>query len=184
MARFKSLVVGSMLLTSLGLLAGCGTPAPVGNLANVETLESGIVEADRAYKIEDVLGIGPVYGGKLREAGVTNTDKLLNATKTRYQRQKLAETTGIPYKLVLAWAQKVEVMTIKGIGPRQSNLLASIGITSAKELARRVPANLHDRLGVANTFSPKFVDRTPTLTTVTKWVEGANALPAGISNDE
>ena len=184
MARFKSLLVGSMLLTTFGLLAGCGTPAPVGNVANVEALESGIVEADRAYKIEDVLGIGDVYGQKLRAAGVTNTDKLLQATKTRYQRQKLAETTGIPYKLVLQWAQKVELMTIKGIGPRQSNLLASIGITSAKELARRVPENLYERLGIANTFTPKFVDRTPSLNTLKKWIDTATGMPKSISNDE
>lgn len=184
MARFKSLVAGTMLLAALGLLAGCGTPAPAGNMAVVEALETGIVEADRAYKIEDVLGIGPVYGAKLREAGVTNTEKLQKATITRHQRQKLAQTTGIPYKLVLAWAQKVELMTIKGIGPRQSNLLAAIGITSSKELARRVPANLHDRLAVANTFTPKFVDRTPTLATITKWVDAAKAMPTTISNDE
>lgn len=184
MARFKSLVAGTMLLAALGLLAGCGTPAPAGNMAVVEALETGIVEADRAYKIEDVLGIGPVYGAKLREAGVTNTEKLQKATITRHQRQKLAQTTGIPYKLVLAWAQKVELMTIKGIGPRQSNLLAAIGITSSKELARRVPANLHDRLAVANTFTPKFVDRTPTLATLTKWVDAAKAMPTTISNDE
>ncbi len=181
MARINSLVIGSMLLASLGMLAGCGTPAPV---ANVEALESGIVEADRAYKIEDILGIGPVYGTKLREAGVTNTDKLLAATSTRYKRQKLAETTGISYKLVLGWAQKVELMTIKGIGPRQSNLIASVGITSAAELARRVPANLHDRLGVANTFAPKFVDHSPTLSTVTKWVDSAKAMPSTLSNDQ
>jgi predicted flap endonuclease-1-like 5' DNA nuclease len=180
MVRLTSLVLGSMLIASLGLV-GCGTPAPV---ATVEVLESGIVEADRAYKIEDLLGIGPVYGAKLREAGVTNTEKLLDATSTRYKRQKLAEKTGISYKLVLTWAQKVELMKISGIGPRQSNLLASIGITSAKELARRVPANLHERLGVANTFTPKFVDRTPSLTTVTKWIDAAKALPGNVSNDE
>lgn len=181
MVRFKSLIVGSLLVASLGLFAGCGTPAPV---ANIEALESGIVEADRAYKIEDVLGIGPVYGTKLREAGITTTQKLQEATTTRYKRQKLAEKTGISYKLVLAWAQKVELMTIKGIGPRQSNLLAAIGITSSKELGRRVPQNLHDRLAIANTFTPKFVDRTPSLNTITKWIEAAKALPSGISNDE
>ena len=130
------------------------------------------------------MGIGPVYGAMLREAGVTTTEKLQKATVTRYQRQKLAQTTGISYKLILNWAQKVELMTIKGIGPRQSNLLASIGITSSKELGRRVPANLHERLGIANTFKPKFVDNTPSLNTVTKWIESAKGIPAAISNDE
>lgn len=181
MARITSLAVGTLLVVSLGLLAGCGTPAPV---APVETLESGIVEADRSYKIEDLLGIGPVYGAKLREAGITNTQKLLDATTTRYKRQKLAEKTGVSYKLILAWAQKVELMKIKGIGPRQSNLLAAIGVASAKELAQRVPENLHERMGRANAFSPNFVDRTPSLNTVTKWVDAAKGMPKGVSNDE
>lgn len=181
MARIKSLAVGSLLLLALGVLGGCGTPAPV---APVEALESGIVEADRAYKIEDILGIGPVYGAKLREAGVTNTQKLLDATTTRYKRQKLAEQTGIPYKHVLSWAQKVELMKIRGIGPRQSNLLAAIGVASARELAQRDPENLHDRLARANAFSPNFVDRTPSLNTVSKWVSAAKDMPKSVSSDQ
>ncbi|MFN3756614.1 MAG: DUF4332 domain-containing protein, partial [Flavobacterium sp.] len=47
------------------------------------------------YKIEEIEGIGPVMGEKLRAVGVNNTDKLLEATKTKKQRQDLAAPTDI-----------------------------------------------------------------------------------------
>lgn len=163
------------------ILAGCGaaptTPAPTA--AQAEALE-----AQRAYKIEDTVGIGPVYGEKLRGVGVTNTDKLLDATASRHKRQKLAEEAGIPYKLVLQWAQKVEIMKIDGIGVRQSNLLAAVGVASLAELAQRNPENLHERLGVANAFKPKFVFFTPSQKTVEKWIKAAKEMPKTISNDQ
>ncbi len=56
------------------------------------------------YKIEEIEGIGPALGQKLREAGVTNTDKLLAGTKTKKQRQDLAEATGIPEAKILKFA--------------------------------------------------------------------------------
>ena len=170
----------AVALTAL-ILAGCGTaPAtPVTTAVQAEAME-----AQRAYKIEDTVGIGPVYGAKLRDVGVTNTDKLLAATATRHQRQKLAEEAGIPYKLVLAWAQKVEIMKINGIGVRQSNLLAAVGVASVAELAQRNPENLHERLGVANAFKPRFVFFTPSQRTVEKWIKAAQEMPKTISNDQ
>lgn len=35
------------------------------------------------YKIEEIEGIGSVLGEKFRNAGITNTDKLLAGTKTK-----------------------------------------------------------------------------------------------------
>jgi nucleotidyltransferase/DNA polymerase involved in DNA repair len=125
-----------------------------------------------------------VYGEKLRKEGLTNTDKLLAACTTRYKRQQLAEKTGIPYKLVLAWAQKVELMKIHGVGPRGSNLLNAVFVRSVKDLAERNPENLAERVGIANSFKPKFLDNTPSQATVTKWIEAARALPKDISDDK
>lgn len=171
---------GTLVVLSLGVLAGCGqAPTAPASTASISELE-----AERAYKIEDVLGIGPVYGEKLRKLGLTNTDKLLAASTTRHMRKGVAAEADIPYKLVLAWAQKVELMKIKGVGPRGSNLLNAVLIRSVKDLAERNPANLHERLAIANTFKPKFLDNTPSLATVTKWIEAAKAMPTDISEDK
>jgi predicted flap endonuclease-1-like 5' DNA nuclease len=168
----------SALLVILAMAAPTGCAQAPGTPVVGAPSTATSFEAERAYAIENMLGIGPVYGKKLREAGVTSTAKLVEATRTRYKRQSLAAKADVPYKLVLAWAQKVALMELPGIGPRQSNLLAAVGVESVQELARRDPANLHERLAVANTFKPRFVDATPSLATVQKWVEGARRLAA------
>jgi predicted flap endonuclease-1-like 5' DNA nuclease len=178
--RIKAVMTGTLVVLSIGMLAGCGQ-APT---APAATQEAADLEAERAYKIEDLLGIGPVYGEKLRKLGLTNTDKLLAACTTRAKRKDVAAEADIPYKLVLAWAQKVELMKIKGIGPRGSNLLNAVFVQSVKDLANRKPENLHERVAIANTFKPKFLDNTPSPATITKWVEAAKALPKDISEDK
>ena len=180
MTRIKMAMTGTLVVLSLGVLAGCGA-APT---APVSTTAIDAYEAERAYKIEDLLGIGPVYGEKLRKLGLTNTDKLLAACTTRHKRKGVAEQADIPYKLVLAWAQKVELMKIKGVGPRGSNLLNAVFVQSVKDLAERNPANLHERVAIANTFKPKFLDNTPSEATITRWIEAAKAMPKDISEDK
>jgi nucleotidyltransferase/DNA polymerase involved in DNA repair len=176
----RAAMMGTLAVLAMGMLAGCGQ-APVASAPLSATAD---FDAERAYKIEDLLGIGPVYGEKLRKLGLTNTDKLLAACTTRNKRQGLAEEAGIPYKLVLAWAQKVELMKIHGVGPRGSNLLNAVFVRSVKDLAERNPENLAERVGVANAFKPRFLDNTPSVATITKWIEAAKTLPTDISNDQ
>ena len=42
------------------------------------------------YKVEEIEGIGPVLGEKLRAAGINTVDKLLEKAATKKQRQSLA----------------------------------------------------------------------------------------------
>lgn len=166
------------------VLTGCGR-GPVTSVVAPQAVAapSGQAEALRAYPVEKMVGIGPVYGGKLREAGIDHSAEFIEATKTRYARQKLAAETGIPYKVVLGLAQKAALMRIEGVGPRQSNLLAAVGVDSVTELAQRNAANLQDRLALANTFEPKFVDHLPSVATIQKWVDAAKKLSAELSKD-
>lgn len=182
MRTLSPLLTGTLLVVALAAPAGCARSA--GPTTAPTLAAASAVEAERAYAIENLLGIGPVYGKKLREAGITSTAKLVAATGTRYKRQSLAAKADIPYKLVLAWAQKVALMELPGIGPRQSNLLAAVGVESIQELARRDAANLHERLAVANSFKPHFVDHTPSLATVQKWIQAAREQAPRTASEE
>ena len=75
------------------------------------------------YKIENVEGIGPVMGEKLRAVGINDTDKLLENTLTPKQRKDLAEKTEISPKLILRFANMVDLYRITGIGSEYSELL-------------------------------------------------------------
>jgi predicted flap endonuclease-1-like 5' DNA nuclease len=161
-------------LLAAALMAGCATvpaTAPV-----MQQSAAASLEAEGTYKLEDVLGIGPKYAEALRGAGVTTIAKLLAAAQTREERKELARETGIPYGNVLHIARKVQLMEIHGVGVRLSNLLEAVGVDGVKELAHRVPANLHERLVFANHISRPFVKQDPSLSMVTRWVNEAKEM--------
>ncbi len=128
------------------------------------------------YPIQDVEGIGPVYGAKLETAGITTTDALLAATKTPSDRNAVAEKTGIDAGLVLKWANMVDLYRIDGIGSEFSELLEAAGVDTVPELARRRADNLAAKMVEVNA-ARKLTRRVPSEAEVTKWIEHAKTLP-------
>lgn len=128
------------------------------------------------YKIEELEGIGPVLGEKLRSLGITTTDKLLENTKTKKQRQDLAESAGIPEKSILKFANMVDLFRINGVGEEYSELLEAAGVDTVLELAQRNAENLTAKMLEVNE-AKNLTRRTPSLKEVTKWIEEAKTLP-------
>ena len=54
-----------------------------------------------SYPIEEIEGIGPSYGAKLKDAGIKSTAALLKACAKKSGRKKVADDTGISEKLIL-----------------------------------------------------------------------------------
>lgn len=132
------------------------------------------------YKIEEIEGIGPVMGEKLREAGITTTDKLLESTLTPKQRKDLAESTGISLKLILKFANMADLFRITGVGQEYAELLEAAGVDTVPELAQRNAENLTAKMEEVNE-EKSLVRRTPSLTSVEKWVEEAKKLPRALT---
>ncbi len=128
------------------------------------------------YKIEEIEGIGPVLGEKLRNADITTTDKLLAATKTKKQRQALAEATGIPEKKILKFANMADLFRINGVGQEFAELLEAAGVDTVPELAMRNAENLTAKMEEVNE-AKNLTRRTPSLKEVEKWVSEAKSLP-------
>lgn len=131
------------------------------------------------YSVETVEGIGEVYGKKLREQGIKNTDQLLSATRTKAFRKELAEKTGIKEDLILKFANHVDLFRVNGIGPQSAEILEAAGVDTVKELATRKPENLVKKMEEVNA-AKKLVRRVPYLKVVTKWVESAKTLPRSL----
>ncbi len=127
-------------------------------------------------KIEDVEGIGPAIGEKLRNAGVKDTDTMLEKTRTPKNRKDLAEATGLSEAQVLKFANMVDLYRVSGIGSEYAELLEAAGVDTVPDLARRNPANLTEALQTTND-AKKLTRRVPTETEVGKWIEQAKALP-------
>ena len=127
-------------------------------------------------KINDVEGIGPVIGEKLNNAGVADTDSLLNQAKTPALRKALAAKAGLTEKQLLRFANMVDLYRISGVGSEDADLLEAAGVDTVPELARRRADNLTTAMAELNA-TKKLVRRVPTEAEVTKWVDQAKGLP-------
>ena len=131
------------------------------------------------YPVIEVEGIGSVYGKKLNDAGIKNTDQLLNACKTKAMRVKLAADSGIDESHILRFANMVDLFRIHGVGSEYADLLEASGVDTVKELATRNPANLTAKMAEVNN-EKKLVRRIPTEKMVEKWVNEAKTLPGAL----
>ena len=112
----------------------------------------------------------------LKSQGVLHSDHLLAKAKTPVGRQELATALSVPTSQVLELANRADLARIKGIGKAFSDLLENAGVDTVKELAHRVPENLHAKLVEVNT-AQKLAGRMPRLDEVKDWVAQAKALP-------
>lgn len=127
-------------------------------------------------KLEDVEGIGATYAEKLRQAGVRSTDAFLKRAATPKGRKELAEASGISEKLILEWANHLDLYRIKGVGSEYSDLLEEAGVDTVVELAQRNPENLYQKLVEVNN-AKKLVRKMPVQSQVADWIEQAKKLP-------
>lgn len=127
-------------------------------------------------KLEEVEGIGPKYAEKLRAIGIENTDQFLTAAANPKGRKDLAEKSGISEKLILEWANHLDLFRIKGIASEYADLLEEAGVDTVVELAQRNPENLYNKLVEVNE-AKKLVRKLPVQSQVTDWIEQAKKLP-------
>ncbi|MCW5933041.1 MAG: DUF4332 domain-containing protein [Fimbriimonadia bacterium] len=131
--------------------------------------------------IVDIEGIGEVYAAKLTESGIGTIEGLLEAGKDKTGRQALAEKTGISETHILNWVNRADLARISGIGTQYADLLEHAGVDSVPELAQRNPENLHAKLEEVNA-QKNLVNRVPSLSEVTSWVDQAKSLPRVVTH--
>ena len=125
------------------------------------------------YKIEEIEGIGPVYGEKLKAAGINKVDQLLDKCAAKKGRTELAKDTGIDE--ILKRTNHADLFRINGIGPQFSELLEASGVDTVKELRTRNAENLYAKLQEINE-AKQLVRRLPSLSQVSQMIEDAGKL--------
>ena len=133
-----------------------------------------------AMKIEDIEGIGPAFGEKLRNAGINSTTKLLEAGATKKGRRDLAEKSDIDDSRILKWVNLCDLCRVKGISTQYSELLEAAGVDTVKELRNRNADNLAEKMQEINS-AKKLVRQVPSLNKISYWVEQAKQLPPTVT---
>lgn len=127
-------------------------------------------------QIDDIEGIGPAYAEKLKAAGVSSVEKLLETGATAKGRDELASKTGINAKSILTWVNHADLFRIKGVAGQFSELLEAAGVDTVPELAQRNAENLQKALAQTNE-EKHLAKTTPSLKQVTDWIAEAKTLP-------
>ncbi|MDO5523635.1 MAG: DUF4332 domain-containing protein [Bacteroidia bacterium] len=128
-----------------------------------------------SYKIEEIEGIGPALGEKLRSAGINSVAELLEKCASKSGRAAVAKETEINEKFILKWTNHADLFRIKGVGPEFAELLEASGVDTVKELRNRNAENLYAKL-VETNESKRLVRRLPSAEQVAQMIEDAKGL--------
>ena len=131
-------------------------------------------------KLSDIEGVGDAYSAKLKEAGITTQENLLEQCAEKKARQQMAETSGISEKLILNWVNRADLARIKGVSTQYADLLECSGVDTVPELAQRNAENLQAKMQEVND-AKNLVRSVPTASQVTGWVAQAKELPRAIN---
>lgn len=143
-------------------------------LSAIQTRNS---RADKtSYPIEEVEGIGPKYGKKLRQLNVSTTQQLLDRCMDQESRVAVAQHVGIEDFVVQKWASMSDLMRVGGIEGQFAELMAYAGIDSTQSLATQVPHKLEEVLREANNIQ-KRVRNLPDIHAIDLMIRQATALP-------
>ena len=134
-----------------------------------------------SYKIEEIEGIGPEYGQKLRDVDIQTTDDLLRRCGDKKGREGVSTETGISEKLILEWVNLADLMRINGVGEEYADLLEEAGVDTVKELRHRNAENLAAAMAEINE-KKNLTDRVPSAETVQKWIDQAGEMEPMVSH--
>ncbi len=123
----------------------------------------------------ELRGINNTILNSLKAQGISDSNELLEAAKTTSDRKALAAASGVNAATILELANRADLARVKGIGRVYSDLMEESGVDTVKELAKRVPANLHAKLIEINSIR-QFTQRPPSVEQVGDFVEQAKSL--------
>lgn len=132
-----------------------------------------------SYPIAKIRAIAPFYAAKLKSVGIRSTRTLLKHTSTPKLRKELSDTTNIPIRLILDWANIADLTRVPGIALDYAELLVAAGVDTVKDLSRRNAANLVARMKDINRKKPR-VDLLPSEKRVAGWIKSAGSLTPGM----
>jgi predicted flap endonuclease-1-like 5' DNA nuclease len=109
--------------------------------------------------IDSIEGVGASYADKLKAAGISTTEALLEKGASPKGREAIVKQTGISDKLILRWVNHADLFRLKGVASEFAELLEASGVDSVPELAQRKAGLLKD--GAINE-EKKLVRKLPT----------------------
>jgi len=107
----------------------------------------------KPFELKKFRGVNPKHVGKLASIGIRNVKQMLEAGKTRANRQHLSEKTGIPPEAILEFVKLSDLARIPGIKGIRARLYFDAGVDTIEKMAELNPRELRE-------MCIEFVERT------------------------
>jgi len=138
-----------------------------------QKLHDSVEDMDECYEVEEIEGIGPAYGKKLRKIGVNTTcDMVLAFLKDEDNVTKAAKEMKVDADALRAWASMADLMKLPGVGGQFAELMQTVGISSIEELGTVNATSLHGDMTQFNKKTP-IVPQVPSLEALSSWIKVA-----------
>jgi len=133
----------------------------------------------KPLNLKKIQGAAPKHIAGLKSLGITNVNQIIEAGRTKKQRQELSKKTGIPPKYILDLVKFADITRISDIKAVKGKLLLEAKVDTTKKLSNFTAEKLREKLIKINE-KKRILKRPPTLVETTYWVEQANKLPETI----
>ncbi|MFK7916280.1 MAG: DUF4332 domain-containing protein [Pseudomonadales bacterium] len=164
-------VAGGAATAASAVAASVAAPAPAEQPAVVQAT---------SYEVEEVEGISPGYGRRLREIGIDSTVALLDKCQTPEDLAAIAEHCGVEHFAVQKWAYMADLLRIPGVRGPYSELLVFAGVDTVQDLAARKASTLAGELSALNAREER-IEEAPSAATLTDWIAAAAQLPVKLA---
>jgi predicted flap endonuclease-1-like 5' DNA nuclease len=132
-------------------------------------------------KLSTIEGIGPAFEEKLKQAGVTSCEELLEKGASKEGRDAIEKASGIDHSRISRFVNHADLCRIKGVGGEYAELLEASGVDSVPELAQRKAENLAAKMAEVNE-AKKLVRALPSAKAVAEWIAQAKSLPRVVTH--
>ncbi len=143
--------------------------------------KAGSARSGWPYPVEEVEGIGPTYGSRLRAIAIETTEDLLEKCCESRQQTDAAKHVKVEPFVVGKWVSMCDLMRIPGVRGQYAELLEASGIASVGELARQEGPALAAKMARVNAEEHR-TQSVPDPVTVSGWIESAKGLPTKIKS--
>jgi predicted flap endonuclease-1-like 5' DNA nuclease len=131
--------------------------------------------------VADIEGVGESFAKKLKDAGISSVEDLLEQGAKASGRKAIAEKTGIGDGYILKWVNHADLFRINGVAGQYAELLEASGVDTVPELAQRNAENLAAKMESINA-EKKLVRALPSAERVQAWIDEAKSLPRVVTH--
>jgi len=130
----------------------------------------------KPLNLKKIQGVASKHVAKLESLGIIDVKQMIEAGRTKTQRQELSKKTGIPLKCILDLVKFADITRISDIKGIKGRLLFEAKVDTIKKLSKFSAEELRKELIKVNE-KKGILKRPPTLVETTYWIEQASKLP-------